>query len=283
MLLPFTNRLAAAPCAAILCSLTIVTLLLVGCQPSSIPVTPTPVVDDAACPVQESPFTAEEQAEIDKFLAMCAEEYGNDVNVKTINDESETLLHLAAGAHNGNITVVKFLIFQGANIHAKDRYCRTPLHVAAVRSENLEIVKYLVSVGADVNAKGDYNSTPLGRAVGFNENLEVVEFLVTKGADVNAKSPIFDGTLLHMAAWGNKNVEIAKFLVSKGLDVRTKDSNGTTPLHDAARRNENVEVAKFLVTEGADVNAKNNNGKTPLDVAKEAKNTAVVEYLSGVK
>ncbi|MCL2743892.1 MAG: protein kinase, partial [Planctomycetaceae bacterium] len=74
-------------------------------------------------------FTPEEQAEIDHFIA----QYGGDA--KAADAEGETLLHKAA--KSGKIAVVKFLVSQGADIHAKNNWGDFPLLYAA-RNGHLE-------------------------------------------------------------------------------------------------------------------------------------------------
>jgi ankyrin repeat protein len=65
--------------------------------------------------------------------------------------------------------VVKFLVEQGANIHAKDDF---PLRWAA-KNGHLEVVKFLVEQGANIHADNDF---PL-RWAAKNGHLEVVKFL----------------------------------------------------------------------------------------------------------
>ena len=51
---------------------------------------------------------------------------------------------------NGNETVVKYLVEQGANINIEDRSGETPLCIA-FSSGNEAVVKYLVEHGANIN------------------------------------------------------------------------------------------------------------------------------------
>ena len=125
-----------------------------------------------------SQFTAEEQAEIDKFIA----ENGSDV--KAVNKNGFTLLHQAAGL--GQITVVEFLVSKGADVNAKNNNGYTPLHQAAYDG-HVEVVKFLVSEEANVKAKDKDGGTPLHSAA-LMGNVEVAKFLVSKGVDVNAKN-----------------------------------------------------------------------------------------------
>ena len=148
-------------------------------------------------PTTQSPFTAEEQAEIDQFLA----KYGTDV--KNVIKYGHTLLHLA------------------------------------VREQRLSVVKYLVLQGADVNVKGGSGTTPLMLAA--SEKIEVVNFLVSKGADVNGKNDL-GTTPIDIAAWSG-NIEIVKRLVSVGADIHVKTNRGQTPL-DSARQGANVNAAR---------------------------------------
>ena len=63
--------------------------------------------------------------------------------------------------HNSNTNEFAELLFiEGADVHAKEDYGFTPLHLAALGSRK-EVVELLIAKGADVNAKDDYGTTPL--------------------------------------------------------------------------------------------------------------------------
>lgn len=71
-----------------------------------------------------------------------------------------TPLHWAC--YTGNLDVVKLLIEKGGDINLQDSYRgNTPLHDAAGAHEvNLKLVKYLLSLGADVEIKNKHGKTP---------------------------------------------------------------------------------------------------------------------------
>ena len=92
-------------------------------------------------------------------------------------------IHDAAKA--GDIETVKQHLAAGTDVDAKDKYGRTPLHLAP-GSGHKEIAELLIAKGADVNAKNKYGVTPLHFAAGYGRK-EIVELLIAKGADVNAK------------------------------------------------------------------------------------------------
>ena len=60
--------------------------------------------------------------------------------------------------------IVKALLVAGADVHVKDKWGRTPLHIAAMIGAR-EIVEILLAAGADVHAKDKRGETPLDRAV----------------------------------------------------------------------------------------------------------------------
>ena len=63
-----------------------------------------------------------------------------------------TPLHLSA--QEGHLSIVEFLIVNGATINPKNCYQQTPLHLSA-KNGHLEVVKYLVSFGGDINSKDE--------------------------------------------------------------------------------------------------------------------------------
>jgi ankyrin repeat protein len=155
---------------------------------------------------------------VESFTSKAPKESSRDVSPspsgrdarKSPSGREFTSLQQAQTAMKEQVEIVKFLVAEGADIHAKDNEGNTTLY-DAFGSGNLDVVKFLVSKGVDVNAKDEYGGTPLHIAVAV-DNLEVVKFLISKGANVNAKTN--DGTTpLHMA---DRDSEVAKFLVSKG-------------------------------------------------------------------
>jgi len=99
----------------------------------------------------------------------------NKINAK-INDDGETLIHLAA--KEGRVDVLTWLKDRGVDINAKTKVYQppqvsriypdgyTPMHLAA-QSGRLEAMKWLKEQeggGVDLNAKDDYGRTPLSLA-----------------------------------------------------------------------------------------------------------------------
>jgi ankyrin repeat protein len=259
----------------------------------------------SAAPVSPVRFTLEEQAEIGRFIA----EFG--IDVKAV-DRNGTLLHRAVKG-DWSVAVAKHLVSLGADIEAKDTvYDRTPLYMAVYSpKENDDVIKYLLAEGADVHA-GDCESgqTTIHWAA-QHKNLEIVQLLVLQGADIHAPST-FGWTSLHYAAWTG-NTEVVQYLISRGVRIDARNHDGLTPLHfadnvgiaellisagadvDAASNHgdtplhwtDDVDVAKLLVFTGASINVRDKKGWTPLDIARNAnrngiKNTAVVEYLESM-
>ena len=64
----------------------------------------------------------------------------------------------------------------------------TPLMQAAIEGD-VSRVKSLLGDGADINARDEYELTPIMHALTKNQT-EVAELLVTRGADVNASDYI---------------------------------------------------------------------------------------------
>jgi len=87
----------------------------------------------------------------------------------------------------GNIEAVKQHIAAGADVNAKGKYGRTPLHYAASRGLK-KIIELLIARGADVNTKievGDYKGqTPLDGAIQWNRT-ETADLLRKHGGKIS--------------------------------------------------------------------------------------------------
>ena len=197
-------------------------------------------------------------------------------NIHAKDKDMRTPLHHAAWS-NENAEITKLLIDKGANIHAKDKDMRTPLHHAAWYNENAEITKLLIDKGADIHAKDEYMQTPLYFAAGYNENAEITKLLVDHGADVNV---LVNGnkpfrTPLEMT-YINKNPEVRKLLKSRGAKGRTPNEL----LFSVVEKDRYWYYIEDLLKNGANINAKNNKGLTPLDVAESNNHSQTVQKLT---
>ena len=144
----------------------------------------------------------EKQQQEQTFVA----EVGRMPRPKGMN-EGETDLHIAARLNLPVLTIA--LLNQGADIHAKDKFGWTPLHLAAAKENASATVEVLLSQGADIHAKDKFGWTPL-----------------------------------HSAA-SNNTYETAEILLNKGANVNATDNHGWTPLYWAARKNA-YETAEIL-------------------------------------
>ena len=128
-----------------------------------------------------------------------------------------------------NVEVIKGLCEIGVDLHQKDSYGRTALHMVCCGTKGFSVVK-------------------------CQANQRIIEILLENGAPVHAKD-IHGVTPLHGACLSG-NIKIVKILLEHGASVHSKDYEGDTPLHMACGSG-NLKVVQTLLQHHADVHAMN--------------------------
>ena len=147
----------------------------------------------------------------------------------------------------GDPQIISLLVDKTANVNAKDKDGKTPLHVGAEELWNFDVLSLesltaLINHGADVNAKDNGGHTPL--------HLAAQALTVYTGE-------IFDNE--------QTSPEAVLVLLAHGADVNAKNNKGETALHLAAKRG-SYKILAALIGGGADIRAKTSAGNTILDL-----------------
>ncbi len=184
-----------------------------------------------------------------------------------------TPLHLASNA--GHLTTVKYLHSRGADLHTKSTANTSALHFASTNG-HIEVVQYLIENGTSIDEKNIQMATPMYyAAAGGHEN--VVEYLIDRGAEVDALDRE-EGTPLHAAALAG-HLMVVTLLMDRGADEKKKDTNGLTALHFACREGK-TDVVEFLIQKELKIDDPDHSGKTPLYHSAQRGHNDVVELLT---
>ncbi|XP_054738146.1 tyrosine-protein kinase Shark [Anastrepha obliqua] len=155
------------------------------------------------------------------------------------------LLHRATKENNS--TIVGELLKCGyRNVDAKNKDGQTALHLAAIHSD-LTILKLILETDVNVNCIDVFGNMPLHYAC-------------------QTKPGLFIRNIIK----ANANVQ--------GRNIK----NGYVPLHEAAK-NGNLEAVKELLESHAPLLPRTTSGEFPIDLAREAGQVAVVNFLSDYK
>ncbi|XP_048406773.1 poly [ADP-ribose] polymerase tankyrase-2-like isoform X3 [Stegostoma tigrinum] len=201
-----------------------------------------------------------------------------NVNCRDVEGRQSTPLHFAAGYNR--VSVVEYLLQNGADVHAKDKGGLVPLHNACSYG-HFEVTELLVKHGAVVNVADLWRFTPLHEAAAKGK-YGICKLLLLHGADPTKKNR--DGnTALDLIKDGDTDIQdllsgdaalldaakkgcltrVKKLCTTDSVNCRDSQGRHSTPLHLAAGYN-SLEVAEYLLQHGADVNAQDKGGLIPL-------------------
>ena len=105
---------------------------------------------------------------------------------------------------------------------------------------------------------------------------EWIRWAVGQGASPDG--PRGDGWPLNHQA-GHGRMRGVSTLLELGADPNPQDEQGNTPMHRLAQRGTGREFARLLLEHGADLSIRNVKGETPMDLAAQAKQPALLEFL----
>ncbi len=213
-------------------------------------------------------------------------------NINKKDKKGFSLLHNAV--KEKNISKIKQLLEEGADVNNLTRRGKSPLHLISLESGDIEQIistaKLLIKYGADVNQINyfSYNmfKTALNNAVKL-DNYPLVQLLLKHKAEPNIQGGYYDETPLHFAIQ-NKNSHIARLLIESGMDIKLLHNTDGSALVSAIQRDMYDIVAliinkisikdynrlilhatdpgiiKLLIDHGADINAADKLGFTLL-------------------
>lgn len=198
------------------------------------------------------------------FIDICKYLVKNGANV---NIGKNHIVPIFAAA--GNLSILKLLVEHGADLKHYDKMLYGSILHAVINKRvkgYLEIMDYLISKGADVNAKNRNGRTPL-HVSAFLERLETCEYLLKKGANINA---IDDKgmTPLHLAA-STENKQLCEFFITNYkdvIDLNAKDNSGQTAAHVAAKKGYKKLYEYLESVKGYIKRVKNVKGRTTYDL-----------------
>lgn len=155
-------------------------------------------------------------------------------------------MNLLRASASGELTAVKKIVAEGADVNATDSSGRTAL-IEAAWAGHADIVKYLVEKGAKVTLADNAGFTPLMRAC-EDGNAQVASYLISKGSNINARGKVRGTTPLMLAA-EQGHIKIIDLLLAAGAKINDVDQYEETALARAYHM-EQTKAAQHLEAKG---------------------------------
>ena len=208
--------------------------------------------------------------------------YEGHVNVVKLLIENKANIHargefgrtaLLNAAENGHTECIEELLKHGADIEVKDDDGKSALSVAAF-FENNNCLILLLEYGAEIDTHDRYSNTALAVAA-FHGHFKTVELLLQHNADVDCLSLDGDTPLILAARQGKTNC--VDLLLKHGADINKSNKSENTALHWAVGCSHVNTAKRLLLQPGIYLDKKNEEGETPYDVAIQSNSSDIIK------
>ncbi|MBO6855138.1 MAG: ankyrin repeat domain-containing protein [Marivivens sp.] len=175
---------------------------------------------------------------------------------------------LFRAAHEGDVAGIERLVAQGADVDARDRRGRTPVHVAAFASED-EALRALAEAGANMNAL-EHRAYDVVTIAAVANDPELMSLAIELGNDPGLVTSPYLGTAL-IAAAHLGHVEVVRRLIAAGAPLDHINNLNWTAVMESVVLGDggpnHFAVLDALLSAGADRTLADSDGVTPLEHA----------------
>ena len=175
----------------------------------------------------------------------------------------------------GNLTTIRSLVQQGAQIEWEDDFGDRAIHLAAIDNRT-ELALLLLSFGASINAKNKRGNTALHIATEYAQ-IEMMQQLIAAGANLEERNRGKATALVTACVHGH--AACIRLLAAHGADIHTRALKLTPALHFAAACN-HAEAIRALIELGVHANSTTPLGRNAMDWAYYSNETQAIEELS---
>ena len=206
-----------------------------------------------------------------------------NASISELNEESETVLHIAANEENSSILKLLLERCSKEDLLSIDSEGYTALH-NAIESGYIENVTLILEKAAKLKILGQLLSVTTNDK---KDVLSLINGLENKAHGNDLYHAIFNHNVITEE---NKNdifldavrkncLDLIKILVNEfACDVNAKSTDGTPALGLAASQG-HLDVVQYLIENGANTKAIDNEGLTALHIAADCGQTHIVSYL----
>ena len=178
-------------------------------------------------------FTLVERADVQKVSEFFRKnaQYMNEI-ISLVDNNKKSLLHVAAKV--GNVNMVTFLLSKKFSVYFRDKFLRTPLHLACQFGREV-VADELLKAGAQILARDSIGRTCLHYAA-CSDSTNLVTLILGKEPDLVTARDTYGRTPLHYSVWNGtaEQVKIVIKLLESKAEVDALDEEGMTALHFAA-------------------------------------------------